>query len=71
MVMTTWSSSSPNCRRRWQHGGAPRSTRCLRATTRPMAGREGVGTWERARAPPRLFGILRTIMLRIGHNTDI
>jgi hypothetical protein len=35
------------------------------------ADREGVGTWERARGSGRLFGILRTIMLRIGHNTDI
>jgi hypothetical protein len=40
-------------------------------TMRPMGGREGVSAWERVRASGRLFGILRTIMLRIGHNTDI
>jgi hypothetical protein len=31
----------------------------------------GVGVWERVRASGQLFSILRTIMPRIGHNTDI
>jgi hypothetical protein len=40
------------------------------AITRAMPAREGVGAWERVRASGQLFGILRTIMPRIGHNTD-